>query len=151
MFDISAWRRPWIAVGLVAWMAAMLVHAGALLDVDYPTPVGWVLFLSIFPLFFAAIFTHPRAIVRGAHAHIDWIESLRGAWPPYVVLGLGSFFYGIWIWDRLGVESHLRMEHHLAPPQMAALSALTATFFALSVMLQSSARSCEQLGADPGP
>ena len=150
MFGIGAWRRPWIVAGLVGWAAAMAVHVAAMYGVDFPTAVGWVLFIGIFPPFFVAGFTHPRAVVRGLRARLGPIDAITGAWPPYIALGLGSLVYLIVICAIVGVHD-VSMNHHLTVPEMQTSSALSACFFALSTMVQSSARAAETIGFDVEP
>lgn len=150
MFDIGAWRRPWIAIGLAAWAVSIGVHTRAMMGLDHPDAVGWALFIGIFPVFFVAVFTHPRALVRGTHARLGPLDAMRGAWPPYVVLTIATLAYDVWVWRRFD-EHHVSLGHHLSPHELACASSLCATFFAISTMVQSSARASESIGLDPGP
>jgi hypothetical protein len=150
MFSIGAWRRPWIAAGALAWVGAMVVNASAFAGVDFPDAVGWTLFIAAFPLIFAAVFTHPHARVRGARARIGFRAAIRGAWPPYIALAMGSVAYMIVVTTIVHVH-RVRMGHHLSLVEMEAVSALCAVFYAWSTMIQSSALSAEQIPFDPDP
>lgn len=150
MPGISAWRRPWIVAGLVAWAAAMIVNGAAVAGVDLPDAVGWVLLLGVFPPVFAAVFTHPLARVRGSRARLGPIDALVGAWPPYIVLAIATLAYALVVGVRVGVH-HVSMDHHLSLAEMEMLSALCAAFFATSTMVQSSARALEHVDLDAGP
>lgn len=149
-FGIGAWRRGWIAMGLLAWAAAMIIHDMAWAGVDLPDAVGWTLFVGIFPLFLCAVFTHPRAVVRGTRALLGPIEAARGAKRSYIALALGTLAWSLAASAFVGVH-RVRMGHHLAPAELVTLTGVAATFYAASVMIQSSARAAERVSVEPDP
>lgn len=148
--DFGKWRRSWMGAGLLAWAVAMVTHGFAWAGVDLPDAVGWTLFIGIFPLFFCAVFTHPRSVVRGTRALLGPIEAARGARRSYIALAVATLAWSLVASVVVRVH-HVRMGHHLAPAEIVTLSGLAAAFYAVSVMIHSSARANERAALEPDP
>lgn len=148
-------RTPWLVAALLGYGGTMVVHAVAWTGTDLPDAAVWAMFIAIFPVFIHAVVTHPSAtaVMRGTslHVHVRSADVLRSASPAWIALAVGSLVYAFAVWRFVGAPPRIRLDHHLAPWEMVAVSALAAVFHAFTAMIISSATTIERRLFDPGP